>query len=158
MALVLMLLSCGIAGAQTFGSDGKIPGAVKMPSAVMSVLAKQEQVVSCEAEATRKTSWFLTAKVDLNGDRYPDYVVRSNTACLTGPRAASWWIFRGGARGYEKVFDDSVLSVTINRKRRTGGFFDIQTETVMMNIIRNTWKFDGRKYELKSTKIIEPSR
>jgi hypothetical protein len=81
-------------------------------------------------------------------------VVKSNKECLYGSRSANWWIFKGSASGFRQVFNDSILFVTI-KKTKTKGFYDIQTETTNVNIIRNTWKFDGREYKLIHTRIIE---
>jgi hypothetical protein len=149
--------------AQTFQTEEDIKHPAKLPAGVLKLLKKTKAVEECvnsgklEAGHQLDASWFQAAKVNLNDDKFADYVVKNNEACLNGPRAASWWIFKGSRKGFTEVFEDSVLLLSI-KKTRTAGFYDIQTETTMMNIIRNTWTFDGRKYKLKRTKIIDVSK
>jgi hypothetical protein len=160
LALFIFILFSVAVNAQTFDSEKDIRKPVKIPAGILSLLEKTGQVKSCLQNdgsgepAEFSASWFQAARIDLNNDRSADYVVRNTKDCLNGPRAASWWIFRGSAKGFRQVFDDSVLLLTIKRTK-TAGFYDIETETTMMNIIRNRWKFDGRKYKLSKTKIIE---
>src|SRR6185369_4124463 len=101
--------------------------------------------------------WFRAVKVDLTGRGSVDYLVKSHKECLYGPRAATFWIFKRDGRGFRQVFTDSVIDLTIER-RKTLGFRNIQTDTTMVNIIRNTWKYNGRVYKLVHTKIIEPGK
>src|ERR1044072_4435110 len=155
-ALFILVLFCAAARAQAFDSEKDIGKPVKIPAGVLSLLKKTGLVQGCLETGEEKISalWFQAARVNLNDDSLADYVVKNTKDCLNGPRAASWWIFRGGKTGFQMVFDDSVLLLTVKRAK-TKGFYDIETETTMMNIIRNTWKFDGRKYKLARTKIIE---
>ncbi len=155
-AFFIFVLFSGAASAQTFDSEKDIGKPVKVPAGILSQLKKTGQVKSCLQNSEEKfsASWFQAARVSLSSDGRADYIVKNTKDCLNGPRAASWWIFKGSGRGFTRVFDDSVLLVTIKRTK-TKGFYDIETETTMMNIIRNTWKFDGRKYKLIKTKIIE---
>ena len=156
----IFVLFFSAAKAQTFDSEKDIKKPVKIPAGILSLLKKAEAVKECLQRGEFDTgerfdaSWFRAAKVNLNDDKFADYVVKNNKACLNGPRAASWWIFSGSSRGFKQIFEDSVLLLSI-KKTRTAGFHDIQTETTMVNIIRNQWKFDDRKYKLKSTKIIK---
>ena len=157
---MLFFVFFGVGKAQTFQSEEDIKHPVKMPLGILRLLKKTEQVASCvrseelESAAKLDRSWFQAATVKLNGDRFTDYVVKNVHPCLNGPRAASWWIFRGGPKGFVMVMEETVLTLTI-KKTKTAGFRDIQTETAMMRIIRNQWKYDSRKYKLKSTKFIE---
>jgi hypothetical protein len=156
-----ILFFLNTAGAQSFDSETDIKNPAKIPAGVLNLLERTEQVKECaqngEEHEKFSASWFQAARIDLNGDGRADYLVKNNKGCLNGPRAATFWIFRASARGFTEVFEDSVLLVSIE-KRKTLGFRDIVTETTMMNIIRNRWKFDGRKYRLKSTKIIDVSK
>jgi hypothetical protein len=155
------LLFVNTGSAQAFSSEDDIKNPAKIPAGVLKLLGQTKQVRECiENGGTDEkfgASWFQAARVDLNGDRLTDYVVRNTKNCLNGPRAATFWIFRANGRGFIQVFEDSVLTLSI-KKTRTAGFRDIGTETTMMNIIRNRWKFDGRKYRLRSTKIIDVSK
>lgn len=156
---ILLFVNSGYS--QVFGSEDDIKHTAKIPAGVLKLLGQTNQVRECveNGGANEKfdASWFQAAKVDLNGDRLTDYVVRNRKDCLNGPRAATFWIFRANAKSFTLIFEDSVLTLSIKRKR-TNGFRDIETETTMMNIIRNRWKFDGRKYRLRSTKIINVSK
>ncbi|HEV7644140.1 MAG TPA: hypothetical protein VGO50_09390 [Pyrinomonadaceae bacterium] len=156
LALFIFVLFSGAASAQTFDSEKDIGKPVKVPAGILGQLKKTGLIQGCMETSEEKfsASWFQAAIVNLNNDGRADYIVKNTKDCLNGPRAASWWIFRGSANGFTKVFDESVLMLTIKRVK-TAGFYDIETETTMMNIIRNTWKFDGRKYKLARTKIIE---
>lgn len=160
LAIFIFVLFSGAANAQTFDSEKDIRKPVKIPAGILHILKKTKAVEECinseELETVKglDASWFQAAKVDLNNDKFADYVVKNTKACLNGPRAASWWIFKGSPRGFTQIFEDSVLSLSI-KKTKTAGFHDIQTETTMMNIIRNTWTFDGRKYKLRRTKIVK---
>jgi hypothetical protein len=157
----IILLFLNTISAQIFDSETDIKNPSKIPAGVLRLLRQTKQVSECvENGGTDEkfdASWFQAARVDLNGDRFTDYVVRNSKDCLNGPRAATFWIFRRNARNFTQVFEDSVLTLSI-RKTKTNGFRDLETETTMMNIIRNRWKFDGRKYRLRSTKIIDVSR
>jgi hypothetical protein len=160
---LMLILFFSAVKAQTFDSEKDIKNPVKIPAGILNLLKKAKAVEECVQSGDLgvgdklEASWFRAARVDLNNDKLADYVVKSNRSCLDGPRAATWWIFRGSAKGFAKVFEDSVLSLTI-KKTKTAGFYDLQTETTMMNIIRNTWTFDGRKYKLRHTKIIDVSK
>ena len=156
LVIFIIVLFSGAAGAQTFDSEKDIRKPVKIPAGILSQLKKTGLVQGCMETSEEKfgASWFQAARVNLNNDGIADYVVKNKKDCVNGPRAASWWIFKGSARGFVNVFADSVLSLSI-KKTKTAGFYDIQTETTMMNIIRNTWTFDGRKYKLTKTKIVK---
>jgi hypothetical protein len=157
----IVLLFLNAVSAQTFDSETDIKNPAKIPAGVLKLLRQTKQVRECvENGGTDEkfdASWFQAARVDLNGDRFTDYVVRNSKDCLNGPRAATFWIFKTNARNFTQVFEDSVLTLGI-KKTRTKGFRDIETETTMVNIIRNRWKFNGRKYKLTSTKIIDVSK
>src|SRR5437867_10086831 len=147
-----LLLFVNAVFSQSFDSEGKLRNPVKIPAAVLKLLEKTDEVKSCIESPEFAADWFRAVKVNLNDDRRPDYLVKSDLTCLYGPRAATWWIFSLGTHGFRQVFSDSVLSLTIER-RKTRSFRNIRTETTMVNIIRNTWKFNGRRYKLKTTKI-----
>jgi hypothetical protein len=135
--------------------------AVRIPAAILTLLEKSEEVSNCLKNYEQKdefgAEWFRAVKVNLTGGGSADYLVKSHKECLYGPRAATFWIFAGGGRAFRQVFTDSVIDLTIER-RKTRGFRDIQTDTTMVNIIRNTWKYNGRVYKLTHTKFIEPGK
>ena len=161
----LLFASCLIfvnaAFSQNFNSEGKLRNAAKIPAGILTQLEKTDEVKHClqssEEEVKFGAGWFRAATINLNDDGRADYLVKSERSCLYGPRAATWWIFSQGPRGFKLVFNDSVLWLSIER-RKTKGYRDISTETTMMNIIRNTWKFNGREYKLMGTKFIEPGK
>jgi hypothetical protein len=155
--LFVSLIAFRSTRAQTFESEGDLKNGAAIPAGILKLLARSDEVKNCTENADLMPSWFRAVKIELNGDRSPDYLIKSELQCLNGPRAATWWIFTRGPSGFKQVFNDSVLSLTILRKK-TRGYRNIRTETTMVNIIRNQWVFDGRKYHLKKTEIIEPGR
>jgi hypothetical protein len=156
LVIFIFVLFSSAASAQTFDSEKDIKHPVKTPAGILNLLKKTGLVQGCMETSEEKfsASWFQAVIVDLNNDGHADYIIQNKKDCLNGPRAASWWIFKGSAKGFVKVFDDSVLLLTL-KKTKTAGFRDIETETTMVDIIRNQWKYNGRKYLLKSTKIIK---
>ena len=161
LTLLLTLIFANAAFSQIFDSETKLRNTVKIPAAIQAQLERSEEVAQCLRQGDENTrfspSWFQATKIDLNDDGRSEYVVKSAKDCLYGPRAATWWIFSPSGRGFRQVFYESVISFAL-QKRRTHGFRDIRTETVMMNIIRNTWRYDGREYKLVKTRIIEPGK
>ena len=157
MVILCSLMFVGATYGQTFESEGKLRNTVKLPTAVLALLKKTEEVKHCSEEAEFSPGWFRAIKINVNDDGKPDYLVKSELSCLYGPRAATWWIYSQGPKGFSLVFNDTVLSLTIGG-RKTNGYRDIQTDTTMVNIIRNTWKYNGHVYKLKSTKEIEPGK
>jgi len=157
---IMLIFFFSAAKAQTFDTEKDIKNRAKIPAGILKLLGKSAAVGEClgrgdlESADKLSASWFQAARVNLNNDKFADYVVKSDKDCLYGPRAATWWIFRGSPKGFIEVFEDSVLLLSL-KKTKTAGFYDIQTETTMVNIIRNTWTFDGRKYKLKRTKIVK---
>jgi hypothetical protein len=162
LLLVLFgLLFLNTARAQSFDSETDIENPAKIPAGVLRLLGQTREVRECVENGGTvgkfDASWFQASRVDLNGDRSADYLVKNSKDCLNGPRAAMFWIFRANGKSFTQVFEDSVLTLRI-KKNRTNGFRDIQTETTMVKVIRNRWKFNGRKYKLTSTKIIDVSK
>ena len=159
--LLALLIFVNAGFSQTFDSETKLRNTVKIPAAILSQLEKTDEVKECLSRLDEPgrfhPAWFRAVRIDLNADGRADYLVESNKDCLLGPRAANWWVFSGTGRGSKLVYHDSVLWLTLLR-HKTRGFRDIRAETTMMNIIRNTWKYDGREYKLVHTRIIEPER
>ncbi len=156
---LLKLIFVNAAFSQTFLTENALRHPVKLPAGIVKLLEKSEEVSNClknyEQTDEYRASWFRAVKVDLTGGGSIDYLVKSHKECLYGPRAATFWIFRADSRGFRQVFTDSVIDLTIQR-RKTRGFRDMETDTTMVNIIRNTWKYNGRVYKLVHTRIIEP--
>ena len=90
----LVLFSGAAANAQTFDSEKDIRNPVKLPAGILKILRDTRLVAECVEQGEPNASWFRAAKIDLNGDKFADYVVKSNKDCLNGPRAAGWWRFR----------------------------------------------------------------
>jgi hypothetical protein len=157
LVFIVYTIFASEAVAQNFRSEGKLQNTVRIPAGILKLLKETDEVKSCIESPEFDAGWFAAVKVNLNDDGLPDYLVKSELTCLYGPRAATWWVFRQRPKGFTQVFSDSALSLQIKR-RKTGGYRDIETETTMVNIIRNTWKFNGRVYWLQDTNVIEPGK
>jgi hypothetical protein len=157
---LLVLIFISGASSQTFDSEAKLRNTVRIPPVIVAELEKADEVKECldRSESPKFTaSWFRAVRVSMTGSARTDYLIKNDAECLNGPRAANWWIFSGSGRRARLVFHDSVLWLSI-LKRKTRRFRDIQTETVFVNIIRNTWRYNGREYKLVKTKFIEPGK
>jgi hypothetical protein len=158
---LLALIFANAAASQTFSTENDLTHTVKIPAAILNLLGRSEEVKNClenyEQNDKFGEKWFRAVKLNLTGRGYTDYLVKSERECLFGPRAATFWIFSPKGRAFRQVFSDSVIDLTIKRTT-SRGYKDIQTETTMVNVIRNTWKFDGRIYKLTATKLIEPGK
>jgi hypothetical protein len=150
--IAVTMLFGGSAEAQRFESEDELRSTVTLPADVFQTLSALKQTRECEASSGGKVSrkWFKATRIDLNGDKFGDLLVKSEEPCMHGPRAANWWIFAGSPNGNRKVFEDTVTAVVLAKKKKTG-FRDIRTDNVMMEIYRNTWKYDGRRYKLIRT-------
>jgi hypothetical protein len=158
------VLFTGATNAQAFLSEKDIKHPVKMPAGILSSLKKSKVVKQCvesgdvENVNQIKPSWFQVAKVNLNNDRVADYVVQGDKPCLDGPRATTFWVFKGRAKGFDNVWEISALMISVNKKKMTRGLYDFdEFETLIGNAVENLWTFNGRKYVLKKTKLTEIS-
>jgi hypothetical protein len=158
------VLFAGAASAQSFLSEKDIKHPVKMPAGILSSLKKSEVIRQCiqsgdlESADRLKASWFQTAQVNLNDDKLADYVVQGNKPCLDGPRATTFWVFKGRAKGFDNVWEISALMISVNKKKKTRGLYNFnEFETLIGNAVENAWVFDGRKYILKKTKMTDIS-
>jgi hypothetical protein len=159
LLIFVLLFFVSAARAQSFNSDDELKKPVRIPAGILRQLEETEKARACienGEEEKFEASWFKAVRVDLNGDKFADYLVKSDKGCLDGPRAATWWIFRGGPGGFTAVFEDSVLTLSI-KKGKTRGLRNVVTETTMMNIIRNDWRFNGKRYVIRNTQFIEVS-
>jgi hypothetical protein len=158
LSLFGVFLVCNIVKAQSFDSEKEISHPVKIPAGILKQLRETQTVKSCfengESVDEFGEKWFRAAKVDLNGDKVADYLVKSDKGCLYGPRAATYWLFLGNSNGFKSIFGGSVRMLTI-LKTKTAGLRDLQTDTTLMDINRITWKFDGKKYRAARSKTIE---
>ena len=152
------------AGAQNFLSEKDIKHPVKMPAGILSLLKKSKVIEQCVQSGDLKTasglkaSWFQAARVDLNGDKIADYVVQGNKGCLDGPRATTFWVFKGRAKGFDNVWEISALMIGVNKKKKTNGLYNFdEFETLIGKEVENVWVFNGRKYVLKKTKMTDIS-
>jgi hypothetical protein len=158
------VLFAGAANAQSFLSEKDIKHPVKMPAGILSSLKKSEVVKQCvesgdvENVGQIKASWFQVAKINLNNDRVADYVVQGKKGCLDGPRATTFWVFKGRAKGFDNVWEISCLMISVNKKKMTKGLYNFdEFETLIGNAVENVWVFNGRKYVLKKTKMTDIS-
>jgi hypothetical protein len=161
---IVVLYLVSFAGAQTFLSEKDIKNPVKMPAGILSSLKKSKVVEQCvqsgdlENANRLKASWFQTAKVNLNDDKIIDYVVQGKKGCLDGPRATTFWVFKGSGKGFDNVWEISALMIGVNKKKKTRGLYNFdEFETLIGKEIENVWTFNGRKYILKKTKMTEIS-
>jgi len=135
-----------------------------MPAGILSLLKKSKVSEQCvqsgdlETANGLKAAWFQAAKIDLNNDKLADYVVQGNKSCLDGPRATTFWVFRGRAKGFDNVWEISALMISINKKKKTNGLYNFdEFETLIGKEVENVWVFNGRKYVLKKTKMTDIS-
>jgi hypothetical protein len=164
LIIFTFLLFVSVAGAQSFLSEKDIKHPVKMPAGILILLKKSKVAQQCvqsgdlEIASGLKASWFQAAKVNLNGDKISDYLVQGNKPCLDGPRATTFWVFKGRAKGFDNVWEISCLMISVNKKKKTNGLYNFdEFETLIGKEVENVWVFKGRKYVLKKTKMTDIS-
>jgi hypothetical protein len=163
MALLFICFSGLSVHGQLFQVEEDIRNEVTLPREVLSLLRQNDYVrESCirTDEYKPKTEfsgkWFQAAKVDLNGDKQPDYVVKANEGCLFGANIGPFWVFTKGARGYKLVLQLHVLGMSIERRRAANGYRDIGSfAATATRGLAGRYVFDGRKYVKRSSREVE---
>ncbi len=169
-----MLLVCSTADAQrrrasqvkeqvSFGSEGEIKNAVKIPKNVLEQLAEYDdgRLKQCQSdEFSRQTNiakHFAATKINLNGDKQLDLIVQAQTSCFMGAHNTTFWIFTEVEQrlspGHDLVFSIAADFMGV-LKTSTNGYRDIETAShTALELYTTVWKFDGSKYEARVCKI-----
>jgi hypothetical protein len=160
--LCLFLVSITSMDAQNFHVEEDIKNQVALPNGVLKLLRNNEYVrQGCirNDEFKPKTDfsgkWFQAGRVDLNGDKLADYVVKANEGCLRGANIGPFWIFRGTQRGYKLVLQLHELAMSVD-KNRTKGYRHIGT--VSLTAVKGRaglWVFNGSEYVLRKTRTFD---
>jgi hypothetical protein len=150
-------LSCSAVYAQTFQFEEEIKPRVKAPAGILKLLGKEPNVADCLKDNKLDPVWFEVARIDLNGDKFADYVVKEigDERCyLAGANIVTWLVFKGSARGFEKVFHEASFSWSLDSKKKTNGFRNIETDSfTAVKEITGWWVFNGKKYKFLRSRV-----
>ena len=146
------------ARAQDFQVEKDIKRQVVLPKGVLAILRRNNYVSHCFRNDEFKPpiafsgKWFQAARIDLNGDRYPDYVVKANIGCLYGANIGPFWVFRGGASGFRLVLELHELGMSIDH-HRVKGYRDISAfRATAVKGFESRWAFNGKRYVLRRSR------
>ncbi len=136
--------------------EPKINRPIAIPEDVMAILGKQE-VVEQELEnrglrpESLPNAWFSGSAVHLSRMNEPDLIVVANVP-VSGANTTMFWLFRSTTNGHELILAAGAHDLIVKKKGRKG-FRDIRTYSViMMHATTLSYRFDGTKYTLFSTK------
>jgi len=122
----------------------------------LKLLSKEPNIAECLKDNKLDQAWFEVAKVDLNGDKFPDYVVKEmgdERCLLAGANIVTFLVFKGSAVGFAKVFGEASFSVNLDKKK-TNGFRNIETDSfTAVKEITGWWAFDGKKYKFLRSRV-----
>lgn len=105
--------------------DSRSPDEQPLPTDIRRGLNIDERVLSCftgeQGTVRFKERWFASTRINLNGDRYPDWIVHSTQPCLGGDGGVRWWVFRTIAREHQLILAANAARLDVLRER-AGGF------------------------------------
>jgi len=150
----------------TFNYDSETPvqKPVELSNEALKALSTDERVRSClENEGMTPeqlpANWIVASKIHLDGgskiglvvlpgERLPDTPPGepSKNACLVGANTAQFWVLLKTERGFELVFSEIALQLTV-LETRTNGLRDIQIGAAVGGYADFIlYRFDGRSY------------
>jgi hypothetical protein len=123
------------------------------PDLVASILADDKRLRFCvqrQFPGTDLHSLLSSQAIDLNGDKTPEFLIRTkvHSNCLCGNRSCAGWIYRATSGGYELLVEGS--SDLRLARTSTNGFIDVIDggRVYWDTWYRAVYRFDGTKYKL----------
>jgi hypothetical protein len=95
---------------------------------------------------------FRVKKIDLNGDRKPEFVVQGLDKYLCSPTGnCSFWIYRKTENGYEQILEASDVQQYNFGRTLNNGYLDLTTfmHGSAFDSDLSVYRFDGDMYRLK---------
>lgn len=98
---------------------------------------------------------FSARAVDLNGDKQPEYLLTSVSACECGQVNCSQWVYRANDKAFDLLLEGEGYELSVATASHAG-YRDLQTTSRGNAVIVDhvSYVYDGRKYR-RATSTIE---
>jgi hypothetical protein len=140
---------------KSFTLEGEFIAPVRLPPAVLKVIASQISEFGCSDAAHADESWFTTAQIELNAAEAPGLIVKPGPkgGCLLGANIGPFWIFRLRGGVYRQVLRQEALQVD-ELNSQTEGFHDLGfTAVVGGKVAKLNFSFSRGSYALVKRSI-----
>lgn len=135
---------------------GVVPAQTAVPKAVMKQLSQQLHKDSpamrdCEVKSEFN---FSARAVDLNGDKQPEYLLSSVSACECGQVNCSQWVYRANDKAFDLLLEGEGYVLALADGTH-GGYRDLKTTSRGNAVIVDhvSYAYDGRSYKRTSSTI-----